>query len=341
MLAPIDPENEHDRLCALQSLNILDSLPEERFDRLTRLAKRLFGVPIAVVSLVDADRQWFKSCVGLAATGTSRDVSFCGHTILNNGIMQVEDARCDDRFSDNPLVTGAPHIRFYAGCPLRITGGCKIGTLCLIDTVPRVLDDEECSLLQDLARMVEQELSAVQQATMDELTMLSNRRGFESLAQHSLNTCKRIEVPASLLFFDLNKFKQINDHYGHAEGDVALKTFADVLRMQLRESDVIGRLGGDEFVALLTGLNGFSAGEIVDRLQQALAEVGEIDNRGYEIEFSVGQVNYNVDRHVSIACMLAEADKAMYANKRAASSKSVYQRNHQPAAGASQAQTGV
>src|ERR1700752_1549332 len=116
MLTPALPADENTRLDTLRALNILDTSPEERFDRLTRLAKRLFGVPIALVNLVDADRQWFKSCVGLSATETPRDISFCGHAILGDDILLVPDAGVDERFHDNPLVTGDPNIRFYAGC---------------------------------------------------------------------------------------------------------------------------------------------------------------------------------------------------------------------------------
>jgi diguanylate cyclase (GGDEF)-like protein len=272
MLVPGKPANEAVRIQALQDLKLLDTAPEERFDRLTRLAKRLFNVPIALVTLVDKDRQWFKSCVGLDATETPRDVSFCGHAILKDELLLVRDARDDERFHDNPLVIGDPNIRFYAGYPLTVPNGNKMGTLCLIDTKPRELDDEERALLRDLAGMAEQELMAVQMASMDELTLLSNRRGFKMLAQHALDACARLEKPATLLFFDLNDFKQINDLYGHAEGDSALKNFADVLRIAFRESDVVGRLGGDEFVALLTGSSHVETTAIMARLKEILEE---------------------------------------------------------------------
>ena len=112
MEAPSMPGDETERLCALHTLNLLDSLPESRFDRLTRLAKQLFQVPIALVSLVDSDRQWFKSRQGLDASETPRDISFCGHTILGGEIFCIPDTLKDARFSDNPLVSGEPHIRF-------------------------------------------------------------------------------------------------------------------------------------------------------------------------------------------------------------------------------------
>ena len=317
MLAAPLPADDAARVAALRSINVLDTPPEERFDRLTRLAKRLFGVPIALVSLVDADRQWFKSCIGLNVSETSRDVSFCGHAILRDDILMIPDALLDERFHDNPLVTDEPHIRFYAGCPLQVPGGSKLGTLCLLDVKARELDDEERELLRDLARMAEQELAAVQMATMDELTQLSNRRGFEALAQHALNVCKRLDKPASLLFFDLNKFKQINDTYGHAEGDRALVTFAEVLREVLRESDVIGRLGGDEFVAFLTQADGIETVGILARLRSVLAKRNATAKRGYEIAYSVGQIQYDPAAHGSIAELLAQADAAMYENKQA------------------------
>jgi len=317
MLVPGKPANEAARVQALYGLNLLDSAPEERFDRLTRLARRLFNVPIALVTLVDKERQWFKSCVGLDTTETPRSVSFCGHAILKDELLLVPDAREDERFHDNPLVTGAPNIRFYAGYPLTVPDGNKMGTLCLIDTKPRELDDEERDLLRDLAGMAEQELMAVQMASMDELTLLSNRRGFKMLAQHALDACARMDKPATLLFFDLNDFKQINDLYGHAEGDSALKTFADVLRIAFRESDVVGRLGGDEFVALLTGSSHIETTAIMARLKEILEERNATLHRGYAIRFSVGQIEYDPVRHPDIEALLADADKAMYVHKQA------------------------
>ncbi|PCR95671.1 GGDEF domain-containing protein [Pseudomonas fluorescens] len=317
MLVPGKPVNEAARVQALYGLNLLDSAPEERFDRLTRLARRLFNVPIALVTLVDKDRQWFKSCVGLDATETPRDVSFCGHAILKDELLLVPDARQDVRFHDNPLVIGDPNIRFYAGYPLTVPNGNKMGTLCLIDTRPRELDDEERDLLRDLAGMAEQELMAVQMASMDELTLLSNRRGFMMLAQHALDACARMGKPATLLFFDLNDFKQINDLYGHAEGDSALKTFADVLRIAFRESDVVGRLGGDEFVALLTGSSHIETTAIMARLKEILEERNATLHRGYAIRFSVGQIEYDPRRHDTVDKLLADADGAMYAHKQA------------------------
>lgn len=317
MKAPDHPENEESRITMLRSLDILDTEPEERFDRLTRIAKRLFGVPIALVSLVDVNRQWFKSCQGLEVTEMSRDTSFCGHAILGDDIFIISDATLDDRFYDNPLVVNEPRIRFYAGVPLVISNGIKVGTLCLIDREPRSLSDEDKELLCDLGKMAAQELVSSQLATIDELTQISNRRGFISLAIHALNLCKRMNKPASLFFFDLDFFKEINDRFGHAEGDIALINFSKILQDAFRQSDVIGRLGGDEFVALLTNANQVETKLILHRLEQLLEEFNSQNTvRGYDIACSVGIAAFDPSRHQSINDLLADGDRMMYEQKR-------------------------
>lgn len=309
------PAQEQQRISSLHALNILDTAPEERFDRLTRLARRLFSAPIAVVSLIDTDRQWFKSHPGIDVCETTRDVSFCAHAILGNDVMVVEDALEDVRFADNPLVTGPPGIRFYAGCPIGGVAGAKFGTLCVIDMVPREFSDEDRALLRDLATMVEQEMAAMQLATMDELTGLSNRRGFEALAQYAMNMCKRTRQPAVLFYFDLDWFKQINDRFGHAEGDHALRSFADLLAHSFRESDVIGRLGGDEFSVFLTNVRAADAQVALSHLEQAVRSHNQASQRGYELRYSAGLVEYDPRRHDTIAALMSAADALMYQQK--------------------------
>ncbi|TVQ37798.1 MAG: PAS domain-containing protein [Wenzhouxiangella sp.] len=156
-----EPANEDDRLRALQTSGLLDSPAEERFDRLTRLAQRIFNVPIALISLVDRERQWFKSRQGLDICETSRSVSFCGHAILGRDLFEVADAHADPRFADNPLVTGEPGIRFYAGAPIHDHAGHALGTLCLLDQQPRRLTERERLCLRDLADCVADEFSTI------------------------------------------------------------------------------------------------------------------------------------------------------------------------------------
>jgi len=314
MKTPDIPADETARLQALQSMHLLDSDREERFDRFTRLARRLFTVPIALVSLVDAERQWFKSAQGMdEVTETSRDISFCGHAILRPQAMLVPDTLLDERFADNPLVVGAPHVRFYAGRPLRGPSGHPVGTLCLLDTQPRQLSEEDLALLDDLADMVEHELAILLLATLDELTGLTNRRGFEALARHSLGMCRRMQRPAVLLFFDLDGFKRINDAYGHAEGDKALQAFARLLRSTFRESDVVARLGGDEFAVLLTNATPQDCDRALQRLTLALYEHNA--TAAYPLRHSVGRADFDPARHPDAAALLAEADRLMYRHK--------------------------
>ena len=156
--APL-PENEGRRLDALHALNLLDTPPEERFDRYTRIAAQLFDVPIALVSLIDTDRQWYKSRHGIELTETPRDTAFCAHTILDNAVLQVPDALQDARFADSPYVAGEPRVRFYAGAPLAAADGSLLGALCVVDRRPRQLDEQQLGLLRDLANLVQAELA--------------------------------------------------------------------------------------------------------------------------------------------------------------------------------------
>jgi len=313
---PDIPQDEEARLKKLRSLNILDSPAEERFDRLTRIAKRIFGVPIVLVSLVDENRQWFKSRVGLSVSETPRDISFCGHAILGSELFIIPDATKDERFVDNPLVVNEPHIRFYAGCPLLSPDGSKLGTLCIMDRKPRNLSEEDLEILKDLASMVEREIAAVQLATIDELTNISNRRGFMIPAQHILDLCARQGIPASLVFLDLNKFKPINDIFGHAEGDRALTAFADQIKTIFRKSDLFARLGGDEFVVLLTNTSKKPAEDVVARFRQSLEKYNQEAKRGYDISFAYGIVKFNPDKHHTIEALLADGDSLMYERKK-------------------------
>jgi len=318
MQPPATPRDERTRLETLRSLKLLDTSPSERFDRLTRIARRMFGVPISLVSLVDDNRQWFKSRQGLDATETPRDISFCGHAILDDDIFIVPDATKDNRFVDNPLVTDNPNIRFYAGVPLRVSNGSKIGTLCIIDEKPREFSEEDLELLRDLAEMVQQEIAAVQLSNMDELTLISNRRGFVALAQHAIEISKRKKYPASLVYLDMNKFKQINDNFGHAEGDKALVAFAELMRNNFRDSDVFARLGGDEFAVLLTDTSVENVEDVLTRFDSAVNHDNQQAQRGYDLCYSVGIAAFDPERHSSVEDLLAEADTLMYQHKKQA-----------------------
>jgi len=308
MQAAARPADEDTRIDTLQSLKILDTPAEERFDRLTRIAAKLFDVPIALVSLVDENRVWFKSSHGLEMSEMPRDTSFCAHAILGEDVLLVPDAARDERFRDNPYVTAEPKIRFYAGCPLKAADGSAIGTLCLMDCQPREFSEEDIAMQRDLAHMVERELAAGEMATMDELTMLSNRRGFEALSGQALELSRRFEKPAAMLYFKLDQFADINDGFGQTEGDRALKAFAQLLKLNFRESDVLGRLGGDEFAVLMTNVSNTELEHALERLHSTVDNYNKEAKRGYDIDFTFGKLGFDASGHADVGDLMAQAD---------------------------------
>lgn len=188
MQAPANHPQEDRRLVLLEALKVLDSPPVEELDRVTRLAGQLFAVPISVISLIDRYRQWFKSRIGLDVPETTREISFCGHTILQEGCFVVPDARLDQRFADNPLVTGQPSIAFYAGHPIYSREGLPLGTLCIIDSKPRDLDPAQQKTLQDLAAMAEHYFHELELATVSrelQSDLMRSEAQFENVFAHA------------------------------------------------------------------------------------------------------------------------------------------------------------
>ncbi len=314
MLAPAFPDNEQIRLQTLRSMNVLDSAAQEQFDRITRLASQYFNVPIALVSLVDSNRQWFKSCVGLDARETGRDISFCGHAILDNETFYIEDASKDSRFHDNPLVTGPPNIRFYAGRPIKAPNGHNLGTLCIIDSKPKKLSQKDFTVLDDLAKTVEEELESLQQVTIDELTGLSSNRGFSQLASHCLSMAERQKAPITFAYFDLDNFKPINDNNNYTTGDRVLKFFAKQLKESFRSSDLFSRIGGDEFGVLLYNANIDKSQQLLERFRDDLKTNFEHMDINFDLKFSVSFVNYDPLSHPDIQSLIQQGAEELLNN---------------------------
>ena len=221
------PPDEAQRLASLCALNVLDGPAVPELDRITRLAARLFNVPIALVSLVDKERQWFMSRVGLMASQTARNISFCGHAILGRGALVVEDATQDARFAGNPVVTGEMHVRFYAGQPIRSRAGHALGTVCLIDTRPRSMSADDLLALNDFAQMVEQYFHA---AEIDAEARRYQQRYTRSEALLN-NTFAQAAVGMALLSFD-GAWLQVNprlcEMLGYSEQDLLQTSFQQI-----------------------------------------------------------------------------------------------------------------
>lgn len=333
MKAPEFPSNEKERLQSLSSLNILDTAIEERFERVTRLASRLIGVPIAAISLIDSDRQWFKSIQGLEASESSREISFCGHTILGNDVMIVEDATRDERFIGNPFVTDNPGIRFYAGCPVRSPDGHKIGSLCVIDREPRTLTASQLEDLKDLAAMVEveiksshlaaaqirmnEELAQAKRAVLvDPLTRLWNRGGGDEFLARQHQIAVQNGEKFCLVMMDIDFFKKINDTYGHAAGDEVLREVARRILRGIRSEDFACRRGGEEFLLVIADPAATDALSIAQRVRETIRStpvvVGE---HSIPVTISMGLAYFDPAAIVSPEEVIQLADAGLYRAK--------------------------
>jgi len=200
MQKPQIPLNESARQAALDRYNVLDTLPEKEYDDLTRLAASICGTPIALISLIDRDRQWFKSQVGLGASETPRDISFCGHVVANDEMLQVNDALKDERFADNPLVVDEPKIRFYAGVPLKTSDNFTLGTLCVIDRAARDLTPIQIQQLESLSRLVisQLELRRNNQAANLLVSVLESSKKLSILQQAILDSVNLAVIATDL-----------------------------------------------------------------------------------------------------------------------------------------------
>lgn len=235
------PPDETERLNLLHALDLLDTPAEPVFDRITRLAAQILNVPIALVSLVDTDRQWFKSRVGLEATETPREVAFCAHAIMQTAPMIVPDAMQDVRFKSNPLVTGDPNIRFYAGVPLRTAGGLAIGTLCAIDSKPRLLSADETNILIDLAALVSKEVQLREAVILGRNQISHSAKAIEAVEARFRTVFERAGVGIALVAPD-GGWIRVNDALcqivGYSQDELIKLTFQDITHPDDLDTDL-------------------------------------------------------------------------------------------------------
>jgi diguanylate cyclase (GGDEF)-like protein len=306
---------EAERLEALDRLDAIDAPHDEAFDGVVRLVKNIFDVPIAIVSVLDAHRQLYKASLGIEAEEQERRTTFCSHAILSPHATVVPDATLDPRFADNPHVTGEPHIRFYAGAPLRTADGHNIGTVCAIDTKPRDFSDRDVAMLEDLAALAMEHLETRRLAEVDMLTGVLSRRAFHTQGVRAVALADRHKYNLSLIVFDIDHFKAVNDDYGHAAGDEALAEVAAAFSQCMRASDIFGRIGGEEFAILLPHTDRRDALGVAERLRRALAGLPfEPDGVARQLTASFGVSTLDIAT-TTIEGLLANADAALYQAK--------------------------
>ena len=330
MFEPCFPENETERLSVLHSLNVLDTNSVEKLDRVTRLAAKYFGVSIALISLIDRERQWFLSRSGLEARETPRNISFCGHAILQRDALVVPDTAVDPRFFDNPLVTGGPKIGFYAGQPLLSLDGLPLGTLCIIDSRPQSFSPEMVHDLRDFAAVIEEYLHSVERDIYTE-SLKSNLQRTEALFEQTFSQAAVGMALVSLEGYWLRVNPRICEMLGYSECELLDRTFQDITYREdlLTDLGLLKRLlaheidtysmekryirsdGSRIWVQLTVSLNRLPNGEphhfisvIVDISERKLAESDlyslqhELEDRvvarTQELNFAVNKLNQEI-----------------------------------------------
>ena len=344
----ISDVDERARLDALERLQILDTMPEQAYDDLVLLASTICGTPIALVSLIDRDRQWFKAHQGIGLTETDRSIAFCGHAIRRpDEVMVVPDASRDPRFAANPLVAGEPHVRFYAGAPLVTRGGVALGTICVLDDKPHTLTPQQTDALSAIARQVmhllelrqtndelkrlaeenarmnaqllryqreleEQNAELTIEAKHDALTGLLNRSGLNKLRELAQASGWHRSRAFSIAVIDLDHFKRINDTYGHAVGDQVLQVVAEEIRRATRGGDYAARFGGEEFVVIMPDTPTAGARTVMERLRKGLA--GRAGELPAAVTLSIGLASSRPGLDDPDA-IFRQADQALYLAK--------------------------
>jgi diguanylate cyclase (GGDEF)-like protein len=332
--------NEHERINVLKRYHILDTPPDGTFDNITALVSKLLKVPIAIISLVDKDRIWFKSHHGIEISQIDKEPGLCASAILSHEAYILNDASIDPRALSNPLVAGEFGLRFYAAIPLQTHDGFNLGTLCCLDFKPRTLDTEQTEILSSLAQVVmdeielrlaarrinemHEELQALHesfrvQAAHDSLTGLWNRGAVMELLHQDISRSKREQRPLSVMVLDVDYFKTVNDNYGHLAGDQVLIEIAKRLKQSLRDCN-IGRIGGEEFLCVMYPCNTEQSLIVAERCRQTICEanieIGINNGTSLNLTISIGLFSAVVDCDLDAEHLIRQADEALYRSKR-------------------------
>lgn len=309
------PDNEIERQHALDRLELVDTPADPCLDAITRLAREMFSVKTALISLVDNDRQWFKSRQGLDVAETPRSISYCSYAVCTDMPLFIDDSERDSRFSGTEIALQNPGARFYAGWPLHDAEGLALGTLCLADPKPRRLSTRQKAQLRDMAYLAESHLRLQQRSQqadelrdalsreqrksmLDPLTQLWNRAGLQHFLPLEQAAAERHNMHLGLIFCDLDHFKRVNDQHGHDAGDRVLWESARRMSASVRPHDVVTRNGGEEFVILTQVREAQELLQIAERIRLAIAEL--------PMEFESGEVQQTA----SFGCTLLAPDEA-------------------------------
>lgn len=306
--------DETARLAALAEYEILDTAPEKPFERIVQLVRTLLRVPMATVTFVDHDRQWFKARGGIDVSETERKVAVCDHTIRSAQPLMVPDLRADERFCDLPIIDEYPHIVSYLGVPLITPEGYALGALCAMDHKPHQFNALEIETLSEFAALVVDWLEMRRLSQTDFLTGAMMRRPFLNQLDKEIERHRKHGRPCALAVLDVDHFKRVNDTHGHAAGDEVLKAVASACLASLRGGDVFARLGGEEFALLLPESEAGEAMAAAERLRRTIEALSIPRHPDMQVTASFGLAPY-CSGYASAGEWLDAADRELYRAK--------------------------
>jgi diguanylate cyclase (GGDEF)-like protein len=310
------PTDEPERLKALQALRILDTAQEERFDRITRVTRRVFDAPVATIGFVDEERLWFKSSSGLSMREAGRDTSLCSWNILDDGLLVVNDLRKDPRWSEMPTVATEPHLRFYAGYPLVSADGRRVGSLCVTDYKARGFGDDERRLLTDLGDWAQTEVLSPRSRgakleaafererpdthpRIDGISRFWRRDVVLRILENEVEQSRRERQPVGVMLVAVDRFAEMAAQLGKTRADYLLSDVARSIRFSIRPYDQLGRWQNDQFLVVLPGCDLARTAVAGERIRQARASK--------RVELSTGPMNVTITVAVASSSDALEA----------------------------------